>query len=273
MKRLLWIVVMAAALFSAAEERVASLSPNLTETIVRLGAEKQLVGRSESCDYPPDVKQIPVVGRFGVPSLEPLLAARPTLVVSETLRDPAAAERLRELNIRCELFPARTFEEYFSTLERLGKLLGKESEAHREITAGCARIIRWEQANRSTPPDKRPRVLVIIGVSPVVTAGKQSFLTRMIELAGGRNCAAEVDRNYFRCSFEQIQLWQPEVILAPGLPSTQVRTLEQSPGWSSLPAVRNQRILTDIDADLLYRLGPRSFDGIELLREKLKPRE
>ncbi len=167
MKRLLWTAIFAACSL-AADERVVSLSPNLTETIVRLGAKEQLVGRSESCDYPESVKQIPVVGRFGVPSLEPLLTARPTLVVSETLRDPAAAERLRELNIRCELFPARTFEEYFSTLERLGKLLGKESEAHREITAGCARIIRWEQANRSTPPDKRPRVLVIIGVSPVV---------------------------------------------------------------------------------------------------------
>ena len=46
MKRLLWIVVMAAALFSAAEERVASLSPNLTETIVRLGTEEELVERN-----------------------------------------------------------------------------------------------------------------------------------------------------------------------------------------------------------------------------------
>ena len=273
MKRLLGIAMLSALLPLTAGERVVSLSPNLTETIVRLGAEELLVGRSESCDYPESVKQIPVVGRFGVPALEPLLAVRPTVVVTETLRDPAAAERLRELHIRCELFPARSFEEYFSTLERLGKLLGKEPEARREIAAGSARIARWTQLNRTLPPEQRPRVLVVIGVSPVVTAGKQSFLTRMIELAGGRNCAAEVERNYFNCSFEQIQLWQPEVILAPGLPGAELRTLEQTPGWSSLPAVRNRRIISDFDADLLYRLGPRSFDGIELLREKLKPRE
>lgn len=68
---------------ATAAERVASLSPNLTETVVRLGAEDQLVGRSSACDYPESVRKLPVVGRFGVPALEPLLATRPTLVIAE----------------------------------------------------------------------------------------------------------------------------------------------------------------------------------------------
>lgn len=268
-KRLLWVAV-SAVLSLAAGERVVSLSPNLTEAIVQLGAEEQLAGRSMSCDYPESVKKIPAVGQFGVPAFELLLAVRPTLVVTETLRDPAVAERLRELGIRCEIFPSRSFEEYFTTLERLGKLLGKEAESRREITAGRARIARWTRLDCGVPREQRPRVLVVIDVSPVVTAGKQSFLTRMMELAGGRNCAEVVDRNYFICSFEQIQLWQPEVIFAPGLSKAMLGTLEQTPGWSSLPAVRNKRIVADLDADLFHRLGPRSFDGIELLREKLK---
>lgn len=264
---------MFAALFPAAAERVVSLSPNLTETIVRLGAEEQLAGRSEFCDYPESVKKVPVAGRFGVPALEPLLAVRPTLVVSETLRDRNAAERLRELGIRCEEFPARSFEDYFTNLERLGKLLEKEEESRREIEHGRALIARWEAANSAVPAAKRPAVLVVIGTSPVITAGKQSFLTRLLELAGGRNPAAGVDRNYFSCSFEQILLWRPEVILAPGLPAEQFRELEKTPGWSSLPAVKNKRVITGFDADLLYRLGPRSFDGVEKLRTLLRPQE
>jgi len=103
----------------------------------------------------------------------------------------------------------------------------------------------------------------------VITAGKQSFLTSVIELAGGRNPAADVDRSYFRCSFEKIVLWQPDVILAPGLPPERLRRLEKAPGWSGLPAVKNGRVITDFDSDLLYRLGPRSFDGIAKLREIL----
>ena len=67
MKPLFWIVLTICVSATAAE-RVASLSPNLTETVVRLGAEDQLVGRSSACDYPESVRKLPVVGRFGVPA-------------------------------------------------------------------------------------------------------------------------------------------------------------------------------------------------------------
>ena len=114
-------------------------------------------------------------------------------------------------------------------------------------------------------------MLVVIGVSPVVTAGKNSFLTPLIELAGGRNVAGKVDKNYFSCSFEQVVLWQPEVILAPGLSPELLRELKKSPGWDLLPAVKNGHVVTGFDADLAYRLGPRTFDGIAQLREILRP--
>ena len=119
MKPLFWIVLTICVSATAAE-RVASLSPNLTETVVRLGAEDQLVGRSSACDYPESVRKLPVVGRFGVPALEPLLATRPTLVIAETLRNDADAERLRELGVRLEAFPAVTLDDYFRNLARLG---------------------------------------------------------------------------------------------------------------------------------------------------------
>ncbi|MEI6516408.1 MAG: ABC transporter substrate-binding protein, partial [bacterium] len=62
--------------------RIISLAPSVTEIVFALGAATQLVGRSSACDYPPDlVKQVPVVGDFGVPSLERLLAAKPDAVL------------------------------------------------------------------------------------------------------------------------------------------------------------------------------------------------
>ncbi|MDR0932803.1 MAG: helical backbone metal receptor [Victivallales bacterium] len=266
MKRLFFLALFALSPLLGGAEKIVSLSPNLTEIIFQIGAGDQLVGRSSSCDYPPEVKSLPVVGRFGVPNLEPLLLTRPTLVVSETLRDDNVSKRLRELGIRYEEFPARDFDDYFITLKRLGKLLNQENNADREIREKRKLLAQWEAENRAIPAKERPKVLVIIGVAPIITAGKNSFLTRFIELAGGCNVAGEVEQSYFACSFEQIQLWQVEVILAPGLLPEQLQLLEKSPTWSNIPAVKNKKFFTDFNADLLYRLGSRSFDGIEKLR-------
>ena len=64
-------------LLLSAEERIASLSPNLTEIICLLGGESALCGRSSACDYPPGIRKIPVVGRFGKADPEALIAQYP----------------------------------------------------------------------------------------------------------------------------------------------------------------------------------------------------
>jgi len=250
--------------------RIVSLSPNLTEMIASLGAEKMLVGRTSACDRPESVKSLPAVGTFDTPSMEALLAVRPTLVVAEALRNPADAEALRSFGIRVELFPAANFDDCFRNLERLGALLGRKAKAEKMVTRARRQFEAWREADAGLPDRRRPKVLVAIGVAPVITAGKPSFLTSMIELAGGRNVAAGEDHNYFNCSLEQVALWNPDVIFAPGLPAEKLRELEQSPAWSGLSAVKRGNVITDFDPDLLYRLGPRSLDGIEALRERLK---
>ena len=249
--------------------RVVSLSPNLTEMIALLGAEKMLVGRTSACDRPESVKSLPVVGIFGAPSMEALVAVRPALVVAEVLRNPADAEALRAFGIRVELFPAANFEDYFRNLERLGALLGRKEKAEKLIARARRKLTAWREADAGLPDRRRPKVLVAIDTAPVITAGGLSFLTSMIELAGGRNVAAGEDRGYFNCSLEQIALWNPDVILAPGLPAEKLRELEQSPAWSGLAAVKRGNVVTDFNPDWLYRLGPRNLDGVEALRERL----
>jgi iron complex transport system substrate-binding protein len=167
------------------------------------------------------------------------------------------------------LSPAASFDDYFRNLERLGALLGRKEKAEKAVARARRKLKAWREADAGLPDRRRPKVLVAIDVSPVITAGKPSFLTSMIELAGGRNVAAGEDRGYFNCSLEQVALWDPDVILAPGLPEEKLRELEQSPAWSGLSAVKRGNVITDLDPDWLYRLGPRTLDGVEALRERL----
>ena len=64
------------------EIRVVSLSPNYTEIVYRLGAEKLLVGRSDACNYPPESQSVPIAGQYASPNWEKLYTLRPTVVLS-----------------------------------------------------------------------------------------------------------------------------------------------------------------------------------------------
>src|SRR5271169_1846339 len=61
--------------------RIVSLAPSVTEDLFALGAGPQVVGVSQYCDYPPQVRELPRVGSFLTPNLEAIIALRPTLVV------------------------------------------------------------------------------------------------------------------------------------------------------------------------------------------------
>ena len=62
-----------AAASSAGETRIVSLSPALTEVVCQLGQGSRLVGRSEVCNYPPEVRKLPVAGRYADPDVEKVL--------------------------------------------------------------------------------------------------------------------------------------------------------------------------------------------------------
>ncbi|NCC58394.1 MAG: hypothetical protein EOM17_12290 [Synergistales bacterium] len=129
--------------------RVVSLSPNLTEMIATLGAEQMLVGRTSACDRPESVKSLPVVGTLGAPSMEPLVAVRPTLIVAESLRQEIPAS----FGFRVELFPAANFDDYFRNLERLGALLGRREKAEQAVARARRKLEAWREADAGLPDE------------------------------------------------------------------------------------------------------------------------
>ena len=64
--------------------RIVSLAPNLTEMVYALGVEERLVGITNQCDYPPEVKVKPRVGDVIQPSLETIVELRPAVVLGAT---------------------------------------------------------------------------------------------------------------------------------------------------------------------------------------------
>jgi iron complex transport system substrate-binding protein len=272
-KQIIFALFLIFALHLTGAERVVSLGPNLTEIIYHLGQEQLLVGRSSACNYPPEVKKLPVAGDYGKIFTEPLLALKPSLVVMQETWDDTVPATLRKLNIRSLVFTAHSFEEYLNITTELGKALDCVERADRIVSDTRRTIEQFRAEVREIPLEKRPRVLFIISENQIYTAGKRSFITDIIELAGGCNIAASQDRDYFTVSPEWIVREQPDILIMPGATPQRVKVFLKKPAIKELNAVKNGRILTDIDPDIVFRLGPRTLDGVRRLRDYFRASE
>ncbi|MDD5727032.1 MAG: cobalamin-binding protein [Victivallales bacterium] len=273
MKRILFIYLLLSVfwVFAAGGKspRVVSLSPNLTETVFALGQERCLVGRSDACNYPAAAKKIPVAGNFGRPNTELVLALKPDYLISAAMQDKAMIERFEQFNIKVLFLPAASFADYFRTLKILGEILNCPDRAARLREQAMTELRKLEKAAAGIPEAQRPKVLFVIQDTPLYTVGKSSFINDMIRLAGGRNITAGEDKAYFKCSLEWVLRQQPDVIIMPAASETQVKTLAQRPGWKDLQAIKKGRIFYKFDPDLVSRMGPRTLQGIKILRQCL----
>jgi iron complex transport system substrate-binding protein len=103
--------------------------------------------------------------------------------------------------------------------------------------------------------------------------GPGAFITTLIDMAGGESVSTGLQSEWAQISQEELLLQDPEIILlgdaAYGVSPEQVAA---RPGWSTLQAVKNQRVYP-FDDNLVSRPGPRLVDGLIALAKIFHPEE
>ena len=251
-------------------ERIVSLAPNLTEIVCAVGAGDHLVGRTDACNYPPEaLRDIPIIGGFGQPSLEQLAKINPTLVLDVDLADETIGTHMEALGIRRERIVCHSLDDIPTALEQVGARVNHAEEAKRlaeamrsgiqERRAACARLT------------DRPRVYVEIWNDPFTTVGRTSFVGDLVNAAGGKNIGDESDKEYYQVSAEWVVGQNPDVILclymSPGAPAKE-QVLART-GWDHVSAIRRGRVYSDFNNDILLRPGPRVLEGIDTIHRRI----
>ena len=259
MKRILFLILINAVFLTSASERVISLSPALTEMVCKLGCEKQLVGRSDVCNYPQSIKKLPVAGRFASPYIEKVIALKPTLIITNDLINPNVIKTFADNNIKCCMIPCRNIAEYKNAVKTLSDLLNVPHEGLKELER-----IEKNLAGKYKPLDLN--VLWVIWDSPLMVAGRNSLPDELLRLSGARNVAANVPQAYFKCSYDWLLTRKIDVIIW----TASFNGYKKHRFWSKLDAVKNGKIIHELDHDLVQRPGPRIFEGVKLLHSKLE---
>ena len=235
--------------------RVISLVPSGTETVIALGGLEMVVGRTRY-DTDPMLAAIPEVGGGLDPSLEAIVALHPDLVLMwEGEGQSPLRGQLAGAGIPTFALQTMDTADVFSSIQRLGHLLGRDAAAESIATAIRSQL---DSISRSVASLPTPQVLYAVGVTPPMTAGEHTFVIELLGVAGGRSIFADLEDGWPTISLEEIVRRDPEVVLLPvsADPATRLSTLHGTAGWRDLPAVRAGHVVT-VDADLVNRPGPR----------------
>ncbi|MDR1909966.1 MAG: cobalamin-binding protein [Spirochaetaceae bacterium] len=249
--------------------RLVSLSPAITEVLFAIDAGDQIVGVTEYCDYPPEAKTRTTVGGFsGVTvNVERVAGLKPDLVLVSGDMHQRIMELLARLGITSFATEPRTFEDVYRTIDELGRITGNGEGAGRVLGEMRAKVERAGSLRGDRP---RPAVFWELSPDPLLSAGRDTWVNDAITLAGGTNIFGDIAGQYPQVGLEQILLKQPEWILTAAMVSigADPANYASRPGWSQIPAVRRGNIGA-IDADSVYRFGPRLADATLAIAETL----
>jgi len=250
--------------------RIIALAPSITEIIFDLAQERRLVGVTQYSTHPSEAESLPTVGSYVRLDIEKIVALKPDLCLAIKDGNPKhIIDKIVSLGIPVYVIDPRNLLQIMDTITRLGSLLHAEQTAA-ELVSDMEKRIRKVQEQVKKGRHK-PRVFFQIDAEPLFSAGTNTFIHELIELAGGINTAAG-ENPYPRYSWEDILLLQPEIVvissMAGGLsPEYLIRSWKQ---WNQLSAVNNDQVFV-VDAELFDRPTPRLVEGLETIAAIIHP--
>ena len=254
-------------------ERIVSMAPNLTEILFALGLNDKIVGVAIGSDYPPAALNKPKMGSFWQPSIEAVIAAKPDVVITLGFRQQRdLARRLKRIGYNSLTVNIEKVSELFEAIGKIGKATGRGTQAN-ELVRG----IRDKLDNLSAllGAEKKITVLWVVQREPLRVAGRNTFVNEMIELAGGENAIGQTIHKYPPIGAEQVYACGADVIIEPAVieadpAGQQAGAVKYWSRFKNVPAVKNNRVYV-IDGDIVSRLGPRLYEGVETIARCLRP--
>lgn len=246
-------------------QRIVSLNPATTELVFALGAGSRLVGRSRWDTYPDSARLVPDLGDGMRPNVEVVLASRADLVLLYASgENRSARDALRRSGVATLAQRFDRIAEFGPAVVQLGRVLGDTMRAHTVRDSVYASLERARVLVEGRP---RPRVVWPLWLSPLLAAGRGSFLTDLLVIAGAENIFADIDAPSPQVTFEEIVRRDPDIVLAGPVQAAELRA---EPRWRALRAVREGRIAI-YDTTLVGRPGVRLGEAALHLASVLHP--
>ena len=251
-----------------AADRIVSLGSDTTEILFALGKGGEIVGVDDTSMFPAATRKLPKLGYFRALAPEPILAARPTLVIAANGAGPEAVlSKIDQAGVKV----IRLGEDYSvagaqAKVRAIAAATGAKAQGDKlaaDIGARMAKV----PAN-----PKQPRMLLILAQAPgrLIAAGSGTAADSFIRLSGGSN--AFPGNGYKPLSAEGALAAKPDYILIPshvlGLAGG-LDTIRKDPALARTPAAQAGRIIV-IDSLSALNFGPRLPEAVAKLAQQTR---
>lgn len=257
-------------------QRIVVFSPAAVQILFALGVGDRVAGVTRFATFPPVVTKLPDLGGIIDVNYEQLTTLNPDLIIvqasNEELEKFAQERGIAFLQLKIE-----TIADVYNACRILSRRLGRSDQGaqlikrvQRELARVRTRLEGVEPRRCFLSIDRRPGEL-----TGLLSAGKHTFVSQIVEIAGGRNVFDDLGSNYAVVSKETLLVRAPDVVLElkPGADLSAKDHLALSTDWAllpGLPAVNNGRIhVIDHDASLMP--GPRMGEVARQIATLLHP--
>ncbi|OIP51489.1 MAG: peptide ABC transporter substrate-binding protein [Deltaproteobacteria bacterium CG_4_10_14_3_um_filter_60_8] len=259
--------------------RIISLYGAHTENLFSLGLDTEIIGVSNSEDYPPKALKKETFDYRG--DAEKFLAARPDLVLVRPMIERSNAnlvEKLQQAGITVVSLQPANIDETFAYWHTLGVLTGREQAADSMVQHFKEEYAKIEKIVTGIPATARQRVYFESIHAKMKTFTPESMAMFALTSAGGVNIATDAEQvrstNIAAYGKEPIMAKAAEidVFLAQkgAMNIIDIDTIVREPGFAAIKAVRENKVYL-IDERLVSRPTMRLLDGMHQIGELLYP--
>jgi iron complex transport system substrate-binding protein len=247
-------------------ERIICLTEETVETLYLLGEEDRIVGVSGYAVRPPRVRrEKPRVSAFTSADIPKILALEPDLVLTFSDLQADIVAQLVRSGIAVHAFNQRDIAGILTMIRMVGALVGATAKAEKLVMIYQDRL---DSVAASASCRARPKVYFEEWDDSMISG--IGWVSELIATAGGDDVfpalRAEKAAKDRIVSSDAVTKAAPDLILASWCGKKVVpERIRQRPGWNTIPAVRNNRIV-EIKSPLILQPGPAALtDGLDAI--------
>jgi len=245
-------------------KRVVTLAPSITEDLYYLGLFDRVVGVTQFDDFPPEVANVTKIGGYGkYANLELIANLSPDLILADSY-SLSILDQLEKIAPVVIVDP-HSVGDIPKALKLLGKIFNVEPKAD-EVSARF--VVQLKELGSAVSGFKKVKVFYVVWGDPLTTAGGDTFISDIINIAGGRNIFNDTS-GWPTVSMEQVIARDPEVIILT--PHCGMKLDDAFQKFAGTSAARSGRIYMIENENDIIHPSPRLIRGLETLAKLLHP--